>query len=197
MRCPPCPLRQSAPLYKHNHRHPSPENPTPASQSPMQTADSGIVLLEGTCIWALLTNKINTSAIHTHKVGIFTWILRPHSKVPTWILFKCPQTLNHIHTHFSTSIKTKNRGNQYIIRSHHPCCPPSSYSCISRLWTTPSLPPHSPSSPPSYPILNRISRPQKNFLLMRLFPPPSHLFPLIPILITHLWSWKARLNSEP
>ena len=42
-------------------------HPVPPSQSPAQTAESGLVLLEGPCICAPLTKKINTSATHTHK----------------------------------------------------------------------------------------------------------------------------------
>lgn len=118
----------SASTPKNPHLH-----PTPASQSRMQTAESGLVLLEGPCIWARLT-KINTSATHAranahahthkHSTGIVTHICAHAARYPHPL--QMPTN--------TTSINTENRGNWHIPFSH-PHFPPSSYPHYSRLWT--------------------------------------------------------------
>lgn len=164
----------------------------PASQSPAQTAESKLVLLEGPCIWAPLTEKINTSATHTRRR------VRKHTYV-------CVQAQTYLHrsssspvyTHIPASIKTKNRGSRCILPSHHPYSllhPPSISPGSGPLQV--SLPISPTSLPP--PTLNRISRPQKNnFLLMRVLLHPPNLSPLPPTPITHLWLWRERLNLSP
>lgn len=120
------------------------------------------MLLEGSCIWAALTKKINTSATHKHthiSMDICTHILHPRSMVASRCLFECPQTRTHIHTQTLSNINKHQKQGKLA----HPSLPaysaPSSYSCISRLWT--SLPSQFPFLPTPYPTLNGISRPQK------------------------------------
>lgn len=61
------------------------------------------------------------------------------------------RTNTHTHTHSNLNQKQKQR--EFV---HPPLLPPklppSSCPCFSRLWTTPSLPPHFPSVPPPTPL---------------------------------------------
>ncbi len=81
---------------------------------------------------------------HTHtSMGIHAHTPCPRSNIPSWILFKCTET----HTHSSLNQNQKQRVSAHPILPP-PIHPPSSCPHFSRLWTTPSLPPHFPSIPP-------------------------------------------------
>lgn len=139
----------------------------PASQSPVQTAESELVLLEGPCIWALLTKKINTSSTHKYtQAQAYSYL------IPTHLMEPPLSTHNH---------KQQQKQGKLARPTLLQPIPSPTSSCISRLWTTASLPPHFPLLPPLSTLLMESPghRKKNNFLLMQpLLHPPPPSFPL-------------------
>lgn len=128
-----------------------PENPhlhpILASQSLMQTAESGLVLLEGPCIWASLTKKINTSATHTN-MGLLA-----HTNVARYPHGSSSDPWEHKHTHThqpQSKLKTEGIGASYPPATHFPSFILLPFlQAVDHSKTTSPFPLLTPSQPPT------------------------------------------------